>query len=130
MNRRRHKTSPSTPISMKSITKSSALLTAVLLFAAFSASAVMVTWEGTNGVSATVNWSDPLNWYSINTANQTTPVANAANFTWLTAVQTSNLTTVNVDGAYNTPGTGFAQSYGAFFGQTNGYHTVVIEPGV
>jgi len=97
---------------MKSITKSSALLTAVLLFAAFSASAVMVTWEGTNGVSATVNWSDPLNWYSINTANQTTPVANAANFTWLTAVQTSNLTTVNVDGAYNTPGTSINLSGG------------------
>src|SRR5271154_1979722 len=98
--------------------------------AASSAPAVMVTWEGTNGVSATVNWSDVLNWYQINTTTQVSPVANAANFTWLTAVQSPGITTVNVDGAYNTPGTGFAQCYGAFFGQTNGYHTVVLQPGV
>ena len=56
------------------------------MLAAHSASAVMVTWEGTNGVSATTNWSDTLNWYQINTTTQTTPVANAANFTWVTAV--------------------------------------------
>ncbi len=103
---------------------------AVGLIAAYPASAVMVTWVGTNGVSATTNWSDPKNWYQINTTTEMTPANNAANFTFWTAVQNPGVTTVNVDGAYNTPGTGFAQSYGAFFGQTNGYHTVVIQPGV
>lgn len=114
---------------MKTLTFPLAALTANL-FLTFSASAVMVTWEGTNGVSATVNWSDPKNWYQINTFTEISPVANAANFTWTTAVSSPGITTVNVDGAYNTPGTGFAQSYGGFFGQTNGYHTVVINPGV
>src|ERR1700677_1286611 len=112
--------------SLSPLKKLSLAVMALSVCATYSASAVMVTWAGTNGVSATVNWSDVNNWYQINTQTHVSPVANAANFTFWTAVQSPGLTTVNVDGAYNTPGTGFAQSYGAFFSQTNGYHTVFI----
>ena len=86
------------------------------MLVAHSASAVMVIWEGTNGVSPTTNWSDVLNWYQYNNTTETTPVANAANFTFWTDVQSPGITTVNVDGAYNTPGTGFAQSARHFAG--------------
>jgi hypothetical protein len=106
------------------------ILATLCLLAARPASAVMVTWEGTNGVSANVYWSSAANWYQINTFTEISPVANAANFTWTTATNGPGITTVNVDGAYGSPGSGFAQSYGAFFGQTNGYHTVVINPGI
>jgi hypothetical protein len=104
---------------------------AVSLVAAHSASAVMVIWIGTNGVSATTNWSDVNNWalYS-NLGTHQTPVSDAANFTAATAVNAPGIITVNVDGAYGSPGTVPAQSYGAFFGQTNGYHTVFIQPGM
>jgi hypothetical protein len=100
------------------------------LWAAGSASAVMITWVGTNGISATTNWSDANNWNQINTFTHVSPANNAANFTWMTAVSSPGLVTVNVDGAYGAPGVGPAQSYGAFFGQTNAYHTVFIQPGI
>jgi beta-glucanase (GH16 family) len=98
--------------------------------AAGPAQGVMVTWVGTNGFSATTNWSDVNNWDQINTTSHISPANNAANFTFQTAMPGPGLVTVNVDGAYGTPGTGPAQSYGAFFGQTNGYHTVFIQPGI
>lgn len=103
---------------------------AVCFFAAVSARAVMVTWVGTNSLSATTNWSDENNWDEINTTFHISPENNAANFTFWTAAASPGLVTVNVDGGYDTPGSGLAQSYGAFFGQTNGYHTVFIQPGM
>ncbi|HEX4122876.1 MAG TPA: autotransporter-associated beta strand repeat-containing protein [Verrucomicrobiae bacterium] len=101
------------------------------LFGAYSASAVMVMWIGTNGISATTNWSDGSNWsLTSSLGSLSTPVNNAANFTALTAVNAPGLVTINVDGSYGSPGTSPAQSYGAFFGFTNGYHTVFIQPGI
>src|SRR5580704_5078548 len=114
----------------------SALLFCAAILMGRSASANPVTWVGTNGVSATTNWSDSNNWVSNSGAGAApsavheTPVSDAANFDGNTAVSSPGLTTINVDGAYGTPGSGFAQSYGAFFGFTNGYHTVTIQPGV
>ncbi len=103
---------------------------AASLLALCSASAVQVTWVGTNGISATTNWSDTNNWDQINTTTHISPANNAANFTFQTAMPGAGRVTVNVDGAYGSPGSGLAQSYGAFFGQTNGYHTVFIQPGI
>jgi autotransporter family porin len=111
--------------------KLSLALLVVSLFATYSASAIMVIWIGTNGVSATTNWSDVKNWsVATNYSVPTTPVSDAANFAANTAVSAPGVITVNVDGAYGSPGTVPAQSYGAFFGQTNGYHTVFIQPGM
>jgi beta-glucanase (GH16 family) len=114
------------------LTRKKLLLAALAagLLAVCSALAVQVTWVGTNGISATTNWSDVNNWDQINTFTHISPANNAANFTWMTAVPGPGRVTVNVDGAYGTPGSGLAQSYGAFFGQTNGYHTVFIQPGI
>src|SRR5580658_3271196 len=97
----------------------------VSLSAIYSASANPVTWVGTNGVSATTNWSDSNNWISNLTAVHESPANNAASFDANTAVTSPGIVTVNVDGAYGTPGSGFAQTYGAFFGQTNGCHTEI-----
>jgi len=102
----------------------------VSLLAVCSASGTMVSWVGTNGVSTTTNWSDVNNWDEYNTATHISPANNSANFTWMTAAAGPGLVTVNVDGGYGTPGIGPAQSYGAFFGQTNGYQTVFIQPGM
>src|ERR1700683_3338801 len=84
------------------------------------ASASPCFWLAVNGASADTNWSTTANWSE-------TPVSDAANFSGFTAVSGPGITTVNVDGAYGTPGTGSAASYGAFFGQTNGYHRVFIQ---
>ena len=112
--------------------KNQKLLTALVasLLASCPAPAVMVTWVGTNGISVTTNWSDANNWDQINTFTHVSPANNSANFTWMTVTPGLGPGTVNVDGAYGSPGSGLAQSYGAFFGQTNGCHTVFIQPGI
>lgn len=101
----------------------------VCLFGAQSARGFAVVWLGTNGVSATTNWSDTNNWLQVNTQNRVTPANNAANFTGATATAGPGPITLVVDGAWGTPGSGLAQSLGAFFGQTNGYHTIYIPLG-
>jgi hypothetical protein len=103
---------------------------AVSLLAACASHATPVYWRGTNGVSQTTNWSDTLNWSLQGAITTSTPANNAANFNGNTAVTASGLVTVNVDGAYGSPGSGLAQSYGAFFTTTNGDHTVFIQPGI
>jgi autotransporter-associated beta strand protein len=103
---------------------------AVSLLATCASHATPVYWRGTNGVSQTTNWSDTLNWSLQGAITTSTPANNAANFNGNTAMTASGLVTVNVDGAYGSPGSGLAQSYGAFFTTTNGDHTVFIQPGI
>ncbi len=106
--------------------------------AAFSAAILMVrnapaattVYVGTNGVSASTNWSATANFIDATSKNPETPNNNAANFNWNTAAAGPGIVTVNVDGGYGTPGTGLPQAWGMIFGQTNGYHTVLIQPGI
>ena len=101
-----------------------------VIFTACSAPAATVYFVGTNGLSASTNWSDVLNWYAIGGTTQTTPNNNAANFNFNTVVNSSNLISLNVDGAYGTPGGGLAQAWGMFFTHTNGYQNVMVQPGI
>ena len=101
-----------------------------LVFMAHAASAATVYFVGTNGLSASVNWSDVLNWYAIGGTTQTTPANNAANFNYNTVVNSPSLISLNVDGAYSTPGSGVAQAWGMFFTHTNGYQNVMVQPGI
>ena len=92
--------------------------------------AANVYFVGTNGVSATTNWSDTANWLQINTTTPMTPNNNEANFNYNTMASSPGLVTLNVDGAYGSPGSGLAQAWGMFFTQTNGYQTILIQPGI
>ncbi|HVM49911.1 MAG TPA: autotransporter-associated beta strand repeat-containing protein, partial [Candidatus Acidoferrum sp.] len=93
------------------------------------ASAGNAYWVGTNGVSTDVNWSDANNFVNaFPTGTPYTPNNNAAVFNYNTAVQVPGVATVNVDGAY--PGQSTPQAWDMSFNQTNGYHTVQIQPGI
>lgn len=111
---------------------------AVLLFlcGAQPARAATTIWVGVNGVSTTTNWSTAGNFVDATSHNPESPANNAANFNYNTAVSSPGHVTVNVDGVYagqsGTSGiySGNPQAWGIFFGQTNGYHTVMIQPGI
>src|SRR5579884_1240688 len=121
---------------MKIITKTSVLLIALFLSAAQHGWAATTIWVGVNGVSTTTNWSTAANFVDVSSHNPESPANNAANFNYNTAVASPGLVTVNVDGVYagqsGTSGiyTGNPQAWGIFFGQTNGYQTVMIQPGI
>lgn len=89
-------------------------------------------WFGTNGVSATTNWSDQLNWSGTAPGGYSayTPLNNAANFNWNTKATTPSKVTVHVDGALGTPGSGNGSAWSLVFGTTNGYQTVLIDPNI
>ena len=89
-------------------------------------------WFGTNGVAITTNWSDTLNWSSSFPGYTAySPVNNAANFTYANAANAPGLTTVYADGAGSFGGAAPGpNAWSMVFGQTNGYHTVVIADGV
>lgn len=92
--------------------------------------AATVIYVGTNSVSATTNWSDTVNFTNSAGGGFLTPANNAANFNFDTAVATPGVVTVHADGGYGAPGVGSPQAWGMIFGQTNGYHTVLIDPGI
>lgn len=89
-----------------------------------------VIYVGTNGVSATTNWSDTANFILNSSKAPTTPANNATTFGFNTAAASPGKVTVHADGAYGTPGTGTPQTYCFLFEQTNAYHTVLIDPGI
>ena len=105
------------------------LAIALGLLAAHQSSASTVIYVGTNGVSATTNWSTTANFINASGGASLTPANNAANFNSDTAVSAPGLITVHADGGYGTPGSGTPQAWGMIFGQTNGHHTVFIDPG-
>lgn len=109
---------------------SSALTLALALLVTPPAPAATVIYVGTNGVSPTTNWSATANFVNASGGTPLTPANNAANFNYDTAVATPGVVTVHADGGYGTPGSGSPQAWGIIFGQTNGYHTVLIDPGI
>jgi autotransporter-associated beta strand protein len=110
-------------------TRTIAVLSAAMLMAS-AAHAATTLFVGTNGVSANSNWSTAANFIDASTKNPETPANNAADFNWFTAAAAPGIVTVNVDGGYGTPGSGVPQAWSMIFGQTNGYHTVFIQPGI
>lgn len=124
------------PIKNRLPVKSSLLLSVALsLWAVQRASAANAYWVGTNGVSATVNWSDAASFVNgFPTGAAATPYNNASVFNYNTAVQAPGVVTVNVDAPNPVNGGGgvepTTQTYDMSFNHTNGYHTVMIQPGV
>ena len=108
--------------------KLSLAILALILSVVSPASAANVYFVGTNGVSPDVNWSDTANWWTINTTTPTTPANNEANINYNTMSTVPGVITLNVDTGYG--GSGVPQAWGMYFTQTNGYQTVMVQPGV
>jgi autotransporter-associated beta strand protein len=110
------------------------LVLTLSLFEVQRASAGTVYWVGTNGVSATTNWSDAANFDTgFPSGSAATPYNNESQFGFNTAVQSPGQVTVNVDGPNPINSGGVEptpQTYDMSFVFTNGYHTVLIQPGV
>ncbi|HZM06417.1 MAG TPA: autotransporter-associated beta strand repeat-containing protein, partial [Candidatus Saccharimonadales bacterium] len=104
---------------------------AVWLTAIYTGSAATVLFVGPNGGGGNDNWSTSANFLNVASPfAPTTPANNAANFNFLTQAAAPGVVTLNVDGGYGTPGSGAPQAWGMIFGETNGYQTVVIQPGL
>src|SRR5580658_3491867 len=108
--------------------KLSLAVLAVGLSTVCAALADTLSFIGTNGVSASVNWSDTANWIKQTTTTLETPANNMANFNYNTMAAAAGIVTLNVDGAYGSPGSGTPQAWGMFFTQTNGFQTVTVQP--
>ena len=92
----------------------------LVTLAAQSAGAAIVIWQGTNGVTATTNWSDNANW-----SGGAAPAGgdDAKFFDGGSLAAASNINNV-VDGTFG----GYVGSLQ--FGNTNNTHTTLILPGV
>jgi fibronectin-binding autotransporter adhesin len=114
---------------MKTLSCSYATLIALIAGIFATSLQSQTLWLGTNSLTVTTNWSDPLNWSGGTGDNGMPSSADAVKFFDSGAAATvSNINNV-VDAAFaanSSSGTIASLQYG----NTNGFHTTYIQPGV